>query len=362
MHLLNRYLLGQFFKFFLTVAAGFIALYLLIDFFEKFDNFTEAGKPLSVVIKYFLFSIPAIVDQLGPILILLSGVISLGVLNSSNELTALKAGGLPLRAIIRPIIIGGGAVTLLFMASAQWILPSTVAVTNDIWIEGVQGKTPVGIVRNNRYYYHGQEGFYSFAWKNNKEYLFANFSYSSWDKEYGLKEMISATSASWDAKQNSWLLKGGVLQQQESRGSYTTTTFTSRKFHFPETPEAFRTPQHAESERSLSALLKGALNNQIAFEAEEAWGLFLGRISYILLGLPLLLLGLPILLLSYQKWGKDLSIAIPASCTMAFSAWAVWGALQSLAIAGKFSPWLAAFLIHAIFITLGLYLLRRFDQ
>ena len=33
--LLNRYLLSQFIKFFLTVNSGFVAIYLLVDFFEK---------------------------------------------------------------------------------------------------------------------------------------------------------------------------------------------------------------------------------------------------------------------------------------------------------------------------------------
>lgn len=92
MNLLNRYLLKQFFIYFFTVNAGFVAIYLLVDFFEKFDDFSNAGKPLSMALEYFILTIPSIVDQLGPIFILLSGVISLGILNHSNELVALKAG------------------------------------------------------------------------------------------------------------------------------------------------------------------------------------------------------------------------------------------------------------------------------
>ena len=47
MNLLNRYLLSQFVKYFFTVNAGFAAIYLLVDFFEKIDDFNAAGKPLS---------------------------------------------------------------------------------------------------------------------------------------------------------------------------------------------------------------------------------------------------------------------------------------------------------------------------
>lgn len=362
MNLLNRYLLRQFAKYFFTVNFGFIALYLLIDFFEKFDNFSGAGKPMPLVLKYFLFSIPSVVDQLGPIFILLSGVITLGILNHSNELIALKAGGIPLRKIIRPLLMGSILITALFLGAAQYLLPFTVSTTNQIWLAGVQGKTPIGIVRNDRYYYRGTKGFYSFRWPDTKTFHFKNFSYSTWDERYDIDELISAQNSSWNPAKNQWTLNNGQVQHKKDGNIFITQSFASKSFTFPETPDVFLTPQNQAAESSLTDLYKKIGTTTVAHESQVAWTNFLGRISYIFLGLPLLILGLPILLISYQKWGKDLSIAIPASCGLAFSAWAIWGALQSLAIAGKFSPWLAAGLIHVSFAAVGLLLLRRFEQ
>ena len=149
MTLLTRYLLAQLLRYFLTLNIGFSALYLLIDFFEKFDEFAEAGKPMSLVIKFFLLNIPFVVDQLSPILILLSGVITLGILNHNNELVALKAAGVPLRTIVKPILLGGLLLTTLFIAIAQLILPSSITTTNDIWYEQVRGKVPLGIFQQH---------------------------------------------------------------------------------------------------------------------------------------------------------------------------------------------------------------------
>jgi len=97
-------------------------------------------------------------------------------------------------------------------------------------------------------------------------------------------------------------------------------------------------------------------------EKRTASANFLGRISYILLGPPLLLLGLPILLFSYRKWGRDLSVAIPASCGLAFVAWGLWGALQALASAGYLSPIIAAGAVHIVFSFAGLILLMKNDR
>ena len=90
MKLLDRYLLGQFIRYFFTVNVGFVAIYLLVDFFEKIDNFSRAGKPFLLAMKFFLLNIPFIIDQIGPVLVLLSGVITLGILNHTRELNALK--------------------------------------------------------------------------------------------------------------------------------------------------------------------------------------------------------------------------------------------------------------------------------
>ncbi len=362
MKLLDRYLLGQFIKYFFTVNVGFVAIYLLVDFFEKIDNFSRAGKPLVLAMKYFLLNIPLIIDQIGPVLVLLSGVIALGILNHTRELTALKAGGIPLKTIIRPLIIGGFGLTLLFLAAAQFLLPKTITATNNIWYEQVKGKVPLGIHRNGRYYYKGKEGFYSFEWPQTGQYVFKNFSYSCWDEAYNIRTLISAGWADWNEQRQEWILKEGQIQSSKEENNYNIRNFDYWQISLPEKPEDFLVPEYQSAELSLTALFLDIQKKDTDHEKTRAWADFLSRISYIFLGFPLLLLGLPILLISYQKWGRDLSIAIPTSCAIAFVAWGAWGALQSLARAAYISPLFAAVVIHLFFAGTGIYLLRKQDQ
>lgn len=362
MKLLDKYLLTQFVKHFFTVNVAFASIYLLVDFIEKFDNFTRAGKPIGLALKFFLLNIPFVVDQLGPILILLSGVISLGILNHTNELTALKAGGIPLKKIVSPFLLGGLLFTTLMIAAAQWLLPYTISTTNEIWHEQVQGKLPLGIYRNGRYYYKGNEGFYSFEWPNRKRLLFQNFSYSKWDDNYNTAALITARYAKFSPKKNRWILDVVQVQEKLPKGKYEIQNFQHWETKLPESPIDFLVPEYESAEQSLTSLFAAIDKQDTASQKKKAWTSFLSRISYILLGIPLLLLGLPMLLISYQKWGRDLSIAIPASCGMAFAAWGTWGALQSLAAAGYLPPILSAVAIHIIFATVGIMLLRKQDK
>ncbi len=358
--MLHRYLITQFAKNFILVASGFISIYLLIDFFDKIDRFSESGKSFGLALQFLLLNIPFILDQLGPVLILLSGVITLGILNHNNELTALKAGGIPLRGIVKPILMAGFCSTFLFLVMAQWILPQSISTTNRIWYEEVQGKVPLGVHRNNRYYYKGSEGFYSFEWPDSENYIFHNFSYSRWNKEYNLHSLISAEWAEW--KDNTWLLKNGQLQEREEKNTYRTENFQQWEIPLPESPDHFFIPEYHSAELSITDLFRDIFKKESDHDTTEAWVNFFGRISYILLGLPLLLLGLPVLILAYKKWGRDLSVAIPASSCIAFVAWGGWGALQSLAKAGYLSPLFAATSVHLFFAIFGLILLQKQER
>ena len=357
MNLLKRYILLQFSKNIMTIMLSFIAIYVLIDFFEKIDNFMEKGKSFGLIAEFFLFNIPFILEQMGPVCILLAGVVTLGILNHSNELIALKACGIPLKKIVAPIIAAGVAVTLIQLAISQFILPITVARTNEIWNKEVKGRVPLGIYRNGRYYYRGVDGFYSFARPDPHKNEFLNFSYASWGSNYQLDSLIAAERAQWQG--GIWTLYQGQVQTALHDNQYLTETFPRRDFGFPEKPADFFISEYHSMELSLVGLYREALHKRSPDEAREAWADFFGRISYIMLGLPLLLLGLPLLLLVYRKWGRDLSLAIPVSCGMAFACWGIWGTLQSLAKAGYMNPFFAAVIIHLLVGLLGFSLLVR---
>jgi lipopolysaccharide export system permease protein len=339
--------------------ASFIAVYILIDFFEKIDNFMEKGKSMGLVAKFFLFNIPFVLEQMGPVCILLAGVITLGILNHSNELIALKACGIPLRSIVAPIVAAGVIFSVLLLTMSQFVLPKTIAATNKIWIEEVKGRLPLGILRNGRYYYQSGDGFYSFVRPDPKKHEFLNFSYSTWDGKYRLTSLIAAKKAAW--KDGVWTLFDGQLQTAAGGNNFETEIFRKRDYELPDHPSDFFVPEYRSLELSLTGLFLDAKRKQSKAEANTAWAEFYGRIFYILLGLPLLLLGLPILLIVYRKWGRDLSLAIPVSCGLAFACWGIWGTLQSLAKAGYLPPLLAAGSVHTAIVMGGIYLLLRED-
>ena len=359
MILLDRYLFKQFARNLLFILAALLTIYLLIDFFERIDDFVERGKSLGLAAKYFVLKIPLIVEQLTPVIILLGGIIVLGLLNHHGEILALKAVGIPTFRITLPITGTAIVFSLLTLAFAEWIVPPTTANTNTIFYEQVRQEKPKGILRNNRFYYKDQQGFYSFEKHDQDTNRLDFFIFTSWDANYRLDTLLTADTALWN--DGKWTLTNSRLKQKKPGGDYQITTNAEMNFPLAAGPGDFFVPAYKIDEMSLSALYTLSRTNK-GPRGKEAGLKLLERISFIFLGIPLLMLGLPLLLIAHQKWGRDLSLAIPLSCGLAFGAWGGWSILQSLAKAEVINPHLAAWSIHGLIAAIGTFLILQEDR
>ena len=359
MKLLDKYLLGQFFKNLLLILCSLIAVYLLIDFFERMDNFMDAHKPFGLAIKYFFCKIPQIYDMMIPVCLLLAGVTTLGMLNRHHEFVALKAAGLSVTRIVTPLVIGAGLVTAFNLAVNQWLLPQASSAANRIFYEEVLNRIPTGVVRDGRIYHHGPDGIYSFIRPNLKKNHFVNFSYVTWDDNYQIKELISASSADW--QEGHWIFRNGQIKQKTPDNDFKIELFKKKEIPLNETPDSFFVPAYQSEEFSISELYQRA-KEQEEYGERSGWLDFNRRLSFLFLGLPLLMLGIPVLLVVQERRGRDLALAIPISCGLAFGAWGWWSMAQSLAKNVDFSSSILSWSIHLIAASIGIYFIRRQDQ
>jgi lipopolysaccharide export system permease protein len=355
MNLLYRYIFSQFTRNLAIVFGALIIIYLLVDFFEKIDNFYEAGKPAAMAVKYLLLKIPLIIEQLLPVCLLLAGVLTLGIMNQNREFMALEAGGLSGLKIMTPILAATCFFTSLALLAGEWLVPSTIAETNRIWYEEVKNTKAQGIVRHGQVFYRGKEGIYSFGRAAKSKDVFTDFNYLAWNANYGLKLQITATTASW--QNGLWAFHHGRLKTITSTGAYDLKNFADYEMALPDQPDAFFIPEYKNEEVSLSDLFKAVMRNENPDRA--AWQNLHRRLSYIFLGIPLILLGLPVLRTAHQRWHQDLSLAIPLSCVMAFMAWGWWSTAQSLINAYGFSPLLGSWSVHILTGGLGFFMIIR---
>ena len=126
-----------------------VAIYLAVDFFEKIDDFMEAGLPFSRTIDFFLHSIPFVLSQIIPVGVLLSVLICFGMMNKHNELTALRSCGISIYSLIKPILAIGFAFSFVLFFLSEAIVPITMTTANRIWLNEVRKEQAISTRENN---------------------------------------------------------------------------------------------------------------------------------------------------------------------------------------------------------------------
>lgn len=94
---------------FLTLLCGTFVICLFVvmmQFLWKFvDDLVGKGLSLDVLIKFFFYAAETLVPLALPLAVLLAALISFGNMGERLELLAMKAAGIPLFRIIRPIVL-----------------------------------------------------------------------------------------------------------------------------------------------------------------------------------------------------------------------------------------------------------------
>ncbi|MFO8049396.1 MAG: LPS export ABC transporter permease LptG [Desulfosudaceae bacterium] len=141
MSILFRYIFREIFKTLAIVAIVVITIYLVVDFFEKIDNFMNADLPLSSTLSFFVLKIPLIVMQVAPVAILIATLVVFGLMNKHNEIIAIRSSGLGTRSLLVPAVFAAACVCFLVFILSELVIPVTMTQANHIWLKQVRQKT-----------------------------------------------------------------------------------------------------------------------------------------------------------------------------------------------------------------------------
>jgi len=124
-NLLDRYVFRSFMGVFFVVQLGLVSIFLVANLTETMDSILENSIGVEVVLDYYKYlSLQAYYD-VAPIAVLLTTLITFGMLSRSNEVTAVKALGVSLYRLSIPAAVAAAAITLVSFALEAAVLPAS---------------------------------------------------------------------------------------------------------------------------------------------------------------------------------------------------------------------------------------------
>ncbi|MCL0039791.1 LptF/LptG family permease, partial [Nitrospinaceae bacterium] len=317
MSLLHRYVLKRFICCYALSATGLIGIFLVVDFFERVDEFIRRDVPYSDLVFYFIYKIPGIAFYMAPQAVLLATVITLAVLARDNEIIAMKAGGVGIVGITLPILGAAVVVALLVLASNEYLAPIATKKMNYIFKVKVQGQQAYGDT------YVGEDPFAKQLWFVAKDKAIWNIRH--FDPEEGrisdarifyrfdnglIRKRIDVKEVVWNGTH--WEFVDGFLRTFDQEGNGTTEYFEKKIIPVLETPDDFvRNIIIHSDEMSLRELYKEI--QEMTLEGKDTLKHrveFHQKISYPFISIVLALLAIPLSLRSSRHGGVLFCVGI----------------------------------------------------
>ncbi|MGE0087613.1 MAG: LPS export ABC transporter permease LptG [Desulfococcaceae bacterium] len=355
-----KYLSLEILKYAGIVLLTVVGIYLTVDFFERIDNFIEAGLPAARTFVYLAYKIPFIITQILPLALLLSMVISFGIMSRNNEILALQSGGISIYALMKPVFAIAVFFTVFHFLFSEIIVPLSSEKSNRIWLEEVKKKS-AAVSREKNVWLKDSRLITHIRYYSRREKAVQGLTLFYFDDAFRLARRVDARKGVYD-EQKGWILYDLMEQVLDSQsGEYAVNFMAEKNENISFTPEnleivvkkseemnfieLYQYVKKVESEGYDATLYKVDLQAKAAF-------------PFICLILSVAGLGIA----ARGKVREGLAVSISYGLGMAFLYWIFHSFCISLGHGGMLPPWMAAWTANLVFSCFGIIVLMNAEH
>lgn len=360
MRILKAYLRREFLKFFTFILVGFVGLYLLVEFFERVDDFVEHHATWTAVFKYFAYKMPLIVFQVVPFAVLLATVITFCIMAKNNEITAMKANGVPLIVIASPILALALLVSGVVFVANEYLIPYTNRKHRYTFEITIRHRQLPGLVRSSRIWYMGTDNtVWNIHLLDKARRKLNGVTLFRMNADNNVFQRIDAASATWD--DGLWNFKEVYIRDFHNDGSFRTEYFPSKALPFAELPDVFAQIQKDPQEMNYSEIRRLIQEIRASGYDDARYSVEMNaKLATPLTAFIMALFGIPFSLRTGRHGGVFMGIAL--SVVVGFSYWILTSVSMALGYSGYLPPLLSAWSSNLLFTSSGLYLLLSVHQ
>jgi lipopolysaccharide export system permease protein len=354
---LGRHVGVEFLRTFALTMLAFIAIYLLADFFDRFDSFLQHDASLSAIIRLFLYKVPLIMTQVIPLAVLAGGLIGLGLLARQNEFVAMRACGVSIWQVLMPLVLLAGTISVATFAWNETVVPATARRWHQIWSQEIKQKKGAGVFTGREFWYHGGAGFYDVNRIVLRRRELIGLTIYQLGADFTPTRIISAESATWTG--TGWELHNPRTLELDTEPSREIAG-TPPGFRLPESLDDFRVVSVAAAEFSYRMLREQIASLQAkGVDASESWVDLHLKVALPMASLVLMLVAVP--LATRGTRASSLPAAVGLGFVIGFAYFILLAFARALGQTGSLPPLLAAWTSNLVFVLIGAYHLLGSD-
>lgn len=357
--LLDDYVLRDFFIYLGVILAAFLVLLLVFTLFELLGDILRnriswwlVGEYLLNVSPYFLYS----VTQYG---VLLAVLVTFGLMERSNEVTAIKATGISIYRVIVPLLVISSVLAASLFFFDQLYLPHANK-RQDALRNQIKGKPPQTYLRPDRKWIFGQHSdIYYYQFFDPDKDQFADLSVFQFDpKSFAITRRVYAERAHWSDVTSRWIFEQGWERDLRGEAIEHYRPFdVSTLGQFNEPPTYFKKEVKQSSEMSYQELRRYIHDlEQSGFDVVRLKVQMQRKFAFPLVTFVMAVLAVPFSL-SRGRRGAITSVAVAVGIAVVYEVTS--RLFESMGNLSQLPPSLAAWSPDLIFALVGGYLILR---
>ena len=205
--ILDWYIIRGFLKIVLISLVCTTALYLIVDFFEKVESLLKAGASLWTSIRYFAYKLPLLLSRVFGFAVLFSALFSIGMLARTQEITAMRAGGISIFRISQPLFACALVISALNFFWNEMVAPIFAREAQYIYKTEVKKREPKSAIGTKDMWLRTEEAFINVSYFDRKKTVLEGVSIFLLNRDFTLRGLIEAPAATWNGSR--WEVKNG---------------------------------------------------------------------------------------------------------------------------------------------------------
>jgi len=357
--LLDEMILRDFVMYLGMILVSFILLTLVFTFFELLGDIVRNHIPLLMVGQYLLNVTPSMIYLMAPLSVLLAVLTTIGLLQKSNEITAMKATGTSIYRVIFPVLVIAAAISTGLFFFDQLYIPAANQRQETIR-NMIKGKPAQTYLRPDRRWIFGEHNtIYYYEFFDPDQNTFANITAFQFDPEtFELTGRVHASRAHWSEELKKWVFEQGWARTFRGSAIQGFHKFDAETFPtLIEPPAYFKKEVHQSSEMNYQELRAYIADlQQSGFDVVRLRVQLQKKFAYPLITLVMAVLAVPFSL-SAGRQGALTGIAVALSVAIVYFVAA--GLFEAMGNASQLPAAMAAWAPDLIFALLGGYLLLK---
>ena len=357
--ILDDYVLRDFGLNLAMVVAAFLMLLLVFTAFELLGDILRNQISPRVVGAYLLNVSPYFVYNITPLSILLAVLITLGVMQRSNEITAIKTTGISIYRIITPLLVASAILATGLFFADQFYLPHANK-RQDALRNMIKGKPAQTYLNPDRKWIFGQHSdIYYYELFDSDRDQFGRLAVFQFDPAtFQLTKRIYADRAHWEESLQRWVCTQGWVR--DLRGPAIENYHTFDVATFPtvsEPPTYFKKEVKQSSEMNYEELRRYIRDlQQSGFDVVRLRVQLQKKLAFPMITLVMAVLAIPFSL-SAGRRGAIAGVAVAVGIAVVY--WTVAGLFEAMGNINQLPPVLAAWSPDLIFALVGGYLVLK---